>query len=276
MPVIRHLEKLAPGVKLYVIEVPDVAVKARAGQFVILRVHETGERFPLTIADYDAEEGTITLVVQEVGRATQQMGKLLARDEILNLAGPLGRPSEIEKFGTVYCLGGGIGIAPIYPIARALKEEGNTVVSILGARNKELLFWEDKLRSVSDEVIVTTDDGSYGLQGFVTHPLKEHIDAGRRIDRVIAIGPVIMMQAVVQTTREGAIPTIVSLNPIMIDGTGMCGGCRVTVGDHTRFVCVDGPEFDGHEVDFRELMARQRQYDVEEEMILRMGEQERP
>jgi len=252
--------EIAPEVKEFVVSAPVLARKAKAGQFVILRINEDGERIPLTIADADAEAGTITLVVQEVGKTTIEMGRLAEGDEILNLIGPLGRPSHVEKFGTVCMIGGGIGIAPIYPIAVAMRAAGNQVISIIGARTKGLLFWEDKMRAASDEVYVTTDDGSYGVKGFVSNELERLIAEGREINMVTAIGPVPMMRAVVETTRPHAIPTVVSLNPIMVDGTGMCGGCRVTVGDETKFTCVDGPEFDGHLVDFDELVKRQSYY----------------
>jgi len=251
---------IAPEVKEYVVRAPVLAHKAKAGQFVIVRIDEAGERIPLTIADADAAAGTITLVVQEVGKTTIEMGSLGEGDAILNLIGPLGTPSHIEKFGTVCMIGGGIGIAPIYPIAVAMRAAGNTVISIIGARTKELLFWEEKMREASDELYVTTDDGSYGAKGFVSNELERLIKEGREINLITAIGPVPMMRAVVETTRPHGIRTIVSLNPIMIDGTGMCGGCRVTVGDETKFTCVDGPEFDGHLVDFDELVQRQSYY----------------
>ena len=253
-------ENLAPVSKLLVARAPDVAHKARAGQFVIVRIDEEGERVPLTIADYDRERGTITLVFQEVGKTTMQMGTLQPGDSFTSVTGPLGLPSEIEPYGTVLCVGGGVGIAPVYPIARELKEAGNTVLSIIGARNKDLLFWEEKMRSVSDELIVCTDDGSYARKALVTIPLKEMLEAGRPIDRIWAIGPAIMMKFCALTTQPFGVPTVVSLNSIMVDGTGMCGACRVEVGGQTRFVCVDGPEFDGHQVDWDQLLARQRIY----------------
>jgi len=252
--------EIAPSVKEYVVGAPTLARKAKAGQFIILRIAEDGERIPLTIADSDAEEGTITLVVQEVGKTTIEMGRLSEGAGILNLIGPLGTPSHIEQFGTVCMIGGGIGIAPIYPIAVAMRAAGNEVISIVGARSKDILFWEDKMRATSDELYVTTDDGSYGVKGFVSNELERLIGEGRRIDLVTAIGPVPMMRAVCETTRPHGIRTIVSLNPIMVDGTGMCGGCRVTVGGETKFTCVDGPEFDGHLVDFAELVQRQGFY----------------
>ncbi len=257
---ILRKREIAPEVKEYVVGAPVVARKAKAGQFVIVRIDEEGERIPLTIADADLGAGTITLVVQEVGKTTIEMGRIEEGDAILNLIGPLGTPSHIESFGTVCVIGGGIGIAPIYPIAVAMREAGNRVISIIGARTKELLFWEDRMRAASDELYVTTDDGSYGVKGFVSDELERLINEGREISLVTAIGPVPMMRAVCETTRPHEIRTVVSLNPIMVDGTGMCGGCRVTVGGETKFTCVDGPEFDGHVVDFDELVQRQSYY----------------
>lgn len=253
-------EDLAPVTKLFEIRAPTVARKARAGQFVIVRIDEQGERVPLTIADYDRQLGTLTLVFQEVGKTTLQMGTLQPGDHFASCTGPLGLPSEIEPYGTVLVVGGGVGIAPIYPIARELKEAGNTVLAVIGARNKDLLFWEDKMRTVSDELIVCTDDGSYGRKALVTVPTKEMLEAGRPIGHIWAIGPAIMMKFCALTTRPFGVPTTVSLNSIMVDGTGMCGACRVEVGGQTRFVCVDGPEFDGHQVDWDQLLARQRIY----------------
>jgi ferredoxin--NADP+ reductase len=261
-------EVFSPDVKYMEVHTPDIARKAQAGQFVILRVSEEGERIPLTIADYDSDRGTIQLVVQEVGKTTKDLGQLEVGDRILDLIGPLGHPSEIEQYGTVVCVGGGIGIAPIYPIARALREAGNKVISIIGARNKDLIFWEDKMRTVSDALTVTTDDGSYGRHGLVTQPLKELLDAPDPVHLVFAIGPAIMMKFVAKTTEPYHVKTLVSLNSIMIDGTGMCGGCRVSIDGRTRFVCVDGPDFDAHQVDFDLLMARQRIYKEEEETSL--------
>jgi ferredoxin--NADP+ reductase len=246
-------------VYMQVIEAPAVAAACQPGQFIILMIHEEGERIPLTIADFDREAGTITIVVQAVGTSTRHLQKLGKGDSISNFIGPLGQPSEIENVGTVICAGGGVGVAPIYPIARALKEAGNKVISIVAARNAGLLVWEDKMREISDELIVTTDDGSRGRHCLVTEPLKELCEAGG-IDQVYAIGPGIMMKFCAKTTQAYDVKTIVSLNAIMVDGTGMCGGCRVSVGGETKFVCVDGPEFDGHLVDFDLLMSRQRQY----------------
>jgi len=261
-------EILAPVTKLLVIEAPEVARKAQAGQFVIVRVCEEGERIPLTIADYDREKGTVTLVFQEVGKTTKHLGTMNEGETLASFTGPLGRPTEIEKYGTVMCVGGGVGIAPIYPIARALREVGNYIISIIGARTSDLLFWEDKMRSVSDELIVCTDDGSYGRKALVTAPMKEVLESDRPIHRIWAIGPAIMMKFCSLTSKPYGVPTIVSLNSIMVDGTGMCGACRVEVGGSTKFVCVDGPEFDGHQVDWDLLLSRQRIYLAEEKQAL--------
>ena len=259
-------EDLTPQIHLFKILAPQVAQKAQAGQFVIVRLHEDGERIPLTIADWDREEGSITIVFMEVGKTTQQMAALKAGDSILNFVGPLGLPTEIENFGTVACVAGGFAIATIAPIARSMRQAGNKVVSIMGFRNKDLLFWEDKLKSVSDELIITTDDGSYGRKGLVTEPLKELLQNDKSVTRVIAIGPTIMMKFASKTTEPFGVKTIVSLNPIMVDGTGMCGCCRVQIGEDTNFACVHGPDFDGHKVDWDQLMTRQRTY-IEEEKI---------
>ena len=263
-------EKLCPVVDFMKIEAPEVARKAKAGQFVVVRVDEVGERIPLTLADWDAKEGTVTLVAMQVGTTTYKLAALNAGDHILDLIGPLGLPSEIDNFGTVVCVGGGVGVAPIYPIARALKQAGNKVITIMGARSKELLFWEDRLRSASHELIVTTDDGSYARKGVVTEPLKEILERNKQINRIIAIGPAIMMKFCSLTTKPFGVTTIVSLNSIMVDGTGMCGCCRVSVGDSTKFVCVDGPEFDGHQVDWDILFNRQRIYCDEERQSLEL------
>jgi ferredoxin--NADP+ reductase len=248
-----------------------VAKKAKPGQFIILRIDETGERIPLTIADFDRKKGTITIIFMEVGKTTVELGKLNEGDKILNFAGPLGVPSEIEKFGTVICIGGGVGIAPLYPIVRALKDAGNKVISILGARNKDLLMLEDEIEKYSDELLIATDDGSKGHKGFVSDVLQDLIDKDTKIDVVWAIGPVIMMKVVADLTRKYDLKTVVSLNPIMVDGTGMCGGCRVTVGDETKFACVDGPEFNGHLVDFDNLMLRNRRFVCEEKHACKLA-----
>lgn len=261
-------EKLCPTVDFMKIEAPAIAKKAKPGQFVVIRVDEVGERIPLTLADWDAKEGTVSLVAMKVGTSTYKLSQLNSNDSILDLVGPLGLPSEIENFGTVVCVAGGVGVAPVYPIAKALKQAGNKVITIMGARSKDLLFWEDRLRSASDELIVTTDDGSYARKGVVTEPLKEVLEREKKVSRVVAIGPAIMMKFCSLTTKPFAVPTIVSLNSIMVDGTGMCGCCRVSVADATRFVCVDGPEFDGHQVDWDLLFARQRIYCDEEKHSL--------
>jgi ferredoxin--NADP+ reductase len=263
---ILQKELLSDAVKLMIVKAPLVAGKARAGQFVIVRTNETGERIPLTIADFNARDETITLIFQEVGKTTMQMGQLGVGDYLENVVGPLGRPAEIENFGKVILVGGGVGIAPIFPIARALKQAGNYVISIIGARNRSLVFWEDRMRDYSDELIVCTDDGSYGIKTLVTGPLKEALDRNKDIARVSAIGPAIMMKFVAQTTRPYNVPTIVSLNTIMIDGTGMCGGCRVVLDTGAKFVCVDGPEFDAHRIDWENLLSRRTFYQSEELM----------
>jgi ferredoxin--NADP+ reductase len=258
-------EVLSDVIKLMDVEAPHIARKARAGQFIIVRIDEQGERIPLTIADYNRDAGTITIIFQELGKSTMQLGKMEPGDELSSFAGPLGHPTEVENYGTVVCVGGGVGIAPIYPIARALKEAGNTVISIIGARNKGLLFWEDKMRAVSNELVVCTDDGSHGRKGLVTDPLKEFLeDKGRKVAHVWAIGPAIMMKFVSLATKPYNVPTTVSLNTIMIDGTGMCGGCRVLLDSGAQFVCVDGPEFDAHKVDWGSLLSRLQFYRDEE------------
>jgi len=265
--ILKKLE-LAPEVKLFEINSPLIARKTLPGQFVVVRICEEGERIPLTIAD--TKEDTIVLVVQEVGKTTKHMGTLEEGYELSDVIGPLGKPTHIEKLGTVVCVGGGIGIAPIYPITKAMKNIGNKVISIIGARSKDLLIFEEKMKKVSDELYITTDDGSYGRKGFVTDELKGLIDESRNIDFVMAIGPVVMMYAVAEVTRPHNINTMVSLNPIMVDGTGMCGACRVEVGGKTRFTCVDGPDFDAHQVDFKLLMDRQRIYLKQEEESMRL------
>jgi len=264
----------SPVTKEFKVYAPRVASKAKAGQFVIVVPWEKGERVPLTIADFSREEGWITLVFLVVGKSTKFMAGMKPGDRLYAVVGPLGNPSEIEHYGTVVCVGGGLGIAPIYPIARELRKVGNYIISIIGARTKDLLFWEDKIRSVSDELIVCTDDGSYGRQGVVTVPLKELLESGREIDAVWAIGPAIMMKFCSLTTKPFGVKTIVSLNPIMVDGTGMCGACRVEVDGKTRFACVDGPEFDGHKVDWDLLMARQRLYCEQEKLALELFEKQ--
>ena len=257
--------ELSPGVFWYEVEAPRVAKKAQPGQFIVLRVDEKGERIPLTIADFDRERGIITLVFQVIGASTMQLAQIPEGGSILDFVGPLGRPSIIEPgMGTVVMIGGGIGVAPVYPIARGMKMAGNKVIGIMGAKTKDILIMEDMMRNVCDEVIVTTDDGSYGIKGFVTNALEQLTKRGEKISQVTAIGPLVMMRSVVEATRADGIKTIVSLNPIMVDGTGMCGCCRVQVGEETKFACVDGPEFDGHAVDFAGLMSRQRMYRTQE------------
>lgn len=262
---IRSKKVLGPELKLMVVEAPEIAAKAQPGQFIILRENEYGERIPLTIADFDRQEGTITIIFQEVGRSTRDLGLLEAGDSILDFVGPLGKKSEIEDFGKVVCVGGGVGVAPVYPITRALYEAGNHVVSIIGARNRELLILEEEMRKVSHQLVVMTDDGSYGEKGFVTDALCKILSQDNYA-RVIAIGPLVMMKAVSEVTKEFGVQTIVSLNPIMVDGTGMCGACRVEVGGETRFACVDGPEFDGHQVDWNLAQQRARMFLAQEKI----------
>ncbi len=262
--------ELAPKTMLFEVEAPHIAERGKAGQFIILRVVDNGERIPLTIANRDPARGTITIVAQEVGHTTHLLNALRAGDEILDLAGPLGKPTEVPPGGKcVCCVGGGIGNAVVWPMATAMKTAGNRVIGIIGARTKELLILEDEIRAACDQVIVTTDDGTYGRKGLVTDSLRGLLDAGEKIDEVITIGPVIMMKFVCKLTREYGVPTQASLNPIMVDGTGMCGACRVTVDGKTRFACVEGPEFDGHKVDFDELMTRLAFYRDEEAIASR-------
>lgn len=271
---ILQKQVLSENVKLLKIDSPLVAKKAKPGQFIILRIDEKGERIPLTIADYDKNEGSVTIIFMEVGKTTKQLGTLNVGDKILNFSGPLGKPSDIENYGTVVCVGGGVGIAPLYPIIRALKESGNYVISILGARNTKLLMLEKEIDEVSNELHICTDDGSKGSKGFVSNILQKLIDEGKPIDIVWAIGPVIMMKVVANLTKKYNIKTVVSLNPIMVDGTGMCGGCRVTIDGNIKFACVDGPEFDGHEVDYDNLMLRNRRFLKEEQHACQLGEVE--
>jgi len=265
---ITEKKELAHTVYQFKVKAPMIAKKRKAGQFVVLRLNEMGERVPLTIVDSDPEKGTITIIVQEVGKTTAMLGNMGVGDRILDVVGPLGHPTHIENYGIAVCVGGGIGTAPVLPIARAMKEAGNKVISIIGARNKSLLILEKEMREVSDEVHITTDDGSYGHHGFVTQVLQMFIDEGMKIGCVVGIGPIPMMRAVSNVTKPYGILTMVSLNPIMVDGTGMCGACRVTVGGQNRFVCVDGPEFNGAEVDFDELMQRNRTYFKEEKKAM--------
>lgn len=266
----KILEKreLARGIKLLKFSAPEIARKVKAGQFVILRVDATGERIPLTIVDWSADEGSITLVFLEIGVSTKKLGMLNVGDAILDLSGPLGNPTEIRNYGTTCVVGGGVGIAAAYPIARAFKISGNRVISVIGARSADLLIFEKEIGRFSDEVYVSTDDGTKGYKGLVSELLKELLLRGYRFDLVYAVGPAPMMKAVADVTRPHAIKTIASLNPIMIDGMGMCGACRVTVGGRIRFACVNGPEFDAHEVDFEELIRRQGAFAREEKISL--------
>jgi len=261
-------ETLAPDVVRFWVEAPHIARKRRPGQFVIVRLHEEGERIPLTIADADPARGAISLIVQGVGRSTFAINALEPGQYLLDVAGPLGLPTEIGDHKSVCCIGGGIGTAVVYPIACGFKDKGGRVVGIIGARTRDLVILEADMRRVADETIITTDDGSYGQHGLVTDALKQLLDRGYTFDEVVAVGPLPMMRAVTEATRPVGIKTIVSLNPIMIDGTGMCGGCRVTVGGEQKFVCVDGPEFDGHQVDFNEMAARLRAYRDQEAVAL--------
>lgn len=257
---------LAQSIHLMRIEAPQIARKRKAGQFVILRLHDRGERVPLTMTTSDTREGSISIVFQEVGKTSMELAKMKQGDSILDVAGPLGNPTHIEKIGTVVCIGGGLGVAPVYPIAVAMKEAGNKVISIIGARTKDLLIMENEMHAASDELLISTDDGSYGFFGFVSQVLQGLIDKKMPINQVVTIGPVPMMRAVCEVTRPHNLSTMVSLNPIMVDGTGMCGVCRVTIGGQMKFGCVDGPEFDGFKVDFAELSKRLRSY-IEQEKI---------
>ena len=260
-------KQLSAEVFMMTVRAPLIAEERKPGQFVILQLDDNfGERIPLTIADADPVEGSITLVFQTVGKTTHRLALLSEGDKIENLVGPLGQPTHIEKVGTVVCVGGGIGVAPLHPIAQGMKRAGNRVVIIIGARTKDLVILEDRMRAIADELIICTDDGSYGRKALVTAPLKELCERDPKPDMVVAIGPPIMMKFCAETTRPFGVPTVVSLNSIMIDGTGMCGGCRVTVGGQTKFTCVDGPEFDGHLVDFDNLMKRLGAYKKQEDM----------
>jgi len=251
---------LSENVVKMVLQSPIIAQKRKAGQFVILKINEKGERIPLTIVDSDAQAGTITIIFQVVGKTTAFMSNMKAGDTIQDVQGPLGNPTEIKNYGRVVCVGGGVGVGVVYPLAVALKKAGNEVISIIGSRTKDLLILEKEMGEISDRLIVTTDDGSYGFHGFVSQVLQEMIDKGEKIDRVFAIGPVPMMKVICDVTRPQGIKTIVSLNSIMVDATGMCGACRVAVAGKTKFACVDGPEFDGHEVDFKLLADRLKMY----------------
>jgi ferredoxin--NADP+ reductase len=265
---IQQAQFIAPGIKRFIIEAPRIARKHRPGQFVIVRLYEEGERIPLTIEKSDPARGTINMVVQSIGKTTHLLNSLEAGDSILDVVGPLGKPSEIEKFGTVVIMGGGVGTAMAYPTAVALKRAGNRVLTIIGGRSKDLVILESEMREVSDGVMITTDDGSYADKGLVTDKLRQLIENGTPIDLVLAVGPIPMMKAVADVTRKQNIRTIVSLNPIMIDGTGMCGGCRVLVDGKSEFACVDGPEFEAHRVDFAVLVQRNAMYRAAEKKSL--------
>ncbi len=265
---ILSLERIAESVFSATVQAPDIAARARAGQFVILRLDETGERFPLTLCDWSAGEGWIRLVFQVVGRSTMKFSRLRQGDAVLDLVGPLGRPTEVEEYGHVVCVGGGVGIAAVYPICRAMREGGNRVTGIIGARTADLLILEEEMARVTDRLIVSTDDGTRGVSGRVTWPLEELLKQ-EGADLVVAVGPAVMMKFVSAVTRDLGVPTRVSLNSIMLDGTGMCGTCRCEVAGKTRFACVDGPEFDGHEVDWNLLLSRLDQYLEEEEIARR-------
>jgi ferredoxin--NADP+ reductase len=271
---IIHAQFIAPGIKRFVLEAPRIARKQRPGQFVILRVNETGERIPLTIERSDPEKGTVNIVVQSIGKTTHLLNSLETGDSIMDIVGPLGKPSEIANFGTVVVMGGGVGTAMAYPTAAALKRAGNRVITIIGGRNKDLVILEREMREASDTVFVTTDDGSYADKGLVTDKLRQLIENGTRIDLVLAVGPIPMMRAVAEMTRKERIRTIVSLNPIMIDGTGMCGGCRVLIEGKSEFACVDGPEFDAHRVDFAVLVQRNAMYRTAEQRSMELFQHE--
>ncbi|MCR4428304.1 MAG: sulfide/dihydroorotate dehydrogenase-like FAD/NAD-binding protein [Caldiserica bacterium] len=265
---ILRKEELAPSIKLIEVHAPLIARKAKPGQFVVVRVREEGERIPLTLADWKPNAGTVTIVFQEVGVTSMKLGELEEGDQLLDLLGPLGQPTHIEKFGIVVCVPGGVGTAPLFPIARALQEAGNMVITCMGARSKNLLFWVDRMRSVSDEVLISTDDGSFGFHGFTTDLLKQVISRGTKVDMVFTAGPAIMMKKVAEVTALSGIPTIASLNAMMVDGTGMCGVCRVMIDGKTKFTCVDGPDFDAHKVDFDHLLSRLSVYKAEEKAAL--------
>ena len=265
MYTITAKEDLAPKITRFSVKAPEIASSRLPGQFVVIRADETSERVPLTIVDSDPKAGTIDLIIQQAGFSTTCLICYEEGDGFLDVLGPLGRPTDMENYGNVVCVGGGVGTAVLYPIVKGLKEEGNHVITINGARNKELVILEKELAEVSDELIITTDDGSYGVKGFGSTVLQGLIDDGKKIDYVVAIGPTLMMKAVAEVTRPYEIHTIASLNAIMIDGTGMCGGCRVTVGEEVKFACVDGPEFDAHLVDFDEQIAKHQYYREEQE-----------
>jgi sulfide dehydrogenase subunit beta len=262
-------EQFSPVTFLWEVLAPDIARVALPGHFVIVRHGPYGERVPLTIADFDRERGTITMVIQAVGKSTRAFMELREGDSVDDVAGPLGKTREFGSPRTVICVAGGLGVAPVFPQLRRYKEGGARTIAIIGFRSAELMFWVDRFRQQADELLIATDDGSFGIKGLVTVPLKQVLDRNDEVDEVLAIGPPVMMKACAQLTRERGVPTVVSLNPIMVDGSGMCGGCRVTVGGKMQFACVDGPEFDGHAVDFDEMMLRSRRFDRQEKESLR-------
>mgnify|MGYP001578823646 FL=1 len=267
-------EVYSPVTYLWEVEAPDVARAAQPGHFLMVRINEEGERIPLTVADFDRQRGTVTVVIQAVGKSTREMMALAEGDSILDFIGPLGEASHIQKRSKVILVGGGLGVAPVYPQLRAYKELGSTTLSIIGFRTKALVFWEEKFRAQSDELHIATDDGSYGHKGFVSQVLQMLLERHRDTEEVVAIGPLPMMRACCDVTRPFGVRTMVSLNSIIVDGTGMCGSCRVTVGGKLKFACVDGPDFDGHQVDFDELMRRQRRFQREEQESLQQYEEE--
>lgn len=265
---IVELEKLAPQINLLRLRVPLITREAKAGQFVVLRINEEGERIPMSITDLDAETGILTIIFQEVGKTTAHLATLKKGNSLADVVGPLGIPTHMDDYGSCICVGGGIGIAPIHFVAKSLKAASNRVISIIGARSKNLLILEQEMKNISDELHISTDDGSYGHHGFVTDVLTQLLSKNQKPDFIMAIGPVIMMRAVCGVTAPHEIKTLVSLNPVMVDGTGMCGACRVTVGGKTKFACVDGPDFDGHQVDFDELLKRQGMYQKQEKVAM--------
>jgi len=267
-------QDLAPQIKLFRIQAPLISSKFQAGQFVVIRINEKGERIPLTVAESNPKEGTITIVVQEVGKTTLKLARMKEGETIEDLLGPLGIPSPIEKIGTVICVGGGVGVAPLYPEAKRYKEVGNKIISLIGARSRNLFFFMDKMGAVSDEIRYSTDDGSFAHHGFVTDLVKQTLESGVGVDEAVVIGPLPMMKRASEITKKYNLKTRVSLNSIMVDATGMCGCCRVTVGDKVKFTCVDGPGFDGHLVDFDELMLRQKRFEKEEKIALKSWKSE--
>ncbi|MBI4839902.1 MAG: sulfide/dihydroorotate dehydrogenase-like FAD/NAD-binding protein [candidate division NC10 bacterium] len=267
-------EVYSPVTYMWEVEAPDVARAAQPGHFLMVRINEEGERIPLTVADFDRRRGTVSVVIQAVGKSTREMMALAEGDSILDFIGPLGEASHIQRRSKVILVGGGLGVAPVYPQLRAYKELGSTTLSVIGFRTKGLVFWEAKFRAQSDELHIATDDGSYGHKGFVSQVLQELLEAHRDTEEVVAIGPLPMMKACCDVSRPFGVRTMVSLNSIMVDGTGMCGSCRVTVGGKLKFACVDGPDFDGHQVDFDELMRRQRRFQREEQESLQRYEEE--